>query len=108
VCVCYLQATPSQAKPAKPSQAKPSLAKPSQKPDPVKRETSKVLAVDEVKREHSKLRPCGVVASLKAVDVLMAELSGFLSPYLGVGRCRLTVSKPELKARLVSAIETKM
>jgi hypothetical protein len=25
-----------------------------------------------------------------------------------VGRCRLTVSKPELKARLVSALETKM
>jgi hypothetical protein len=25
-----------------------------------------------------------------------------------VGRCRLTVSKPELKARLVSALETNM
>jgi hypothetical protein len=25
-----------------------------------------------------------------------------------VGRCRFTVSKPELKARLVSALETKM
>jgi hypothetical protein len=25
-----------------------------------------------------------------------------------VGRCRLTVSKPEFKARLVSALETKM
>jgi hypothetical protein len=25
-----------------------------------------------------------------------------------VGRCRLTVSKPELKVRLVSALETKM
>jgi hypothetical protein len=25
-----------------------------------------------------------------------------------VGRCRLTLSKPELKARLVSALETKM
>jgi len=25
-----------------------------------------------------------------------------------VGRCRLTVSKPDLKARLVSALETKM
>jgi hypothetical protein len=25
-----------------------------------------------------------------------------------VGRCRLTVSKPELKARLVSALETEM
>jgi hypothetical protein len=25
-----------------------------------------------------------------------------------VGRCRLTVSKPELKARLVSALETRM
>jgi hypothetical protein len=25
-----------------------------------------------------------------------------------VGRCRLTVSKPELKARLVLALETKM
>jgi hypothetical protein len=25
-----------------------------------------------------------------------------------VGRCRLTVSKPELKARLVSALESKM
>jgi hypothetical protein len=25
-----------------------------------------------------------------------------------VGRCRLTVSKPELKARLVSALETKI
>ena len=27
---------------------------------------------------------------------------------ISVGRCRLTVSKPELKARLVSALETKM
>jgi hypothetical protein len=27
---------------------------------------------------------------------------------IGVGRCRLTVSKPELKARLVSALETNM
>jgi hypothetical protein len=28
--------------------------------------------------------------------------------YLKVGRCRLLVSKPELKARPVSALETKM
>ena len=27
---------------------------------------------------------------------------------LTVGRCRLTVSKPELKARMVSTLETKM
>ena len=27
---------------------------------------------------------------------------------LTVGRCRLTISKPELKAHLVSALETKM
>jgi hypothetical protein len=32
----------------------------------------------------------------------------FLSISLKVGRCRLTASKPELKASLVSALETKM
>jgi hypothetical protein len=31
-----------------------------------------------------------------------------LAPELLVGRCRLTVPKPELKARLVSALETKI
>jgi hypothetical protein len=35
--------------------------------------------------------------------------SGTYQPYVGMaGRCRLTLSKPELKARLVSALETQM
>jgi hypothetical protein len=44
--------------------------------------------------------------SLPLEDYVRAKISGDNS--LMVGRCRLTVSKPELKARLVSALETKM
>ena len=36
------------------------------------------------------------------------EIQGPVNLGVKVGRCRLTVSKPELKARLVSALETKM
>jgi len=41
----------------------------------------------------------------------LASASTPMIPKMGqpmVGRCRLTVSKPELKARLVAALETKL
>jgi hypothetical protein len=45
---------------------------------------------------------CGVTLSTSAVVMEESE------PRCTVGRCRLPVSKPELKARLASALETKM
>jgi hypothetical protein len=53
-----------------------------------------------------KFRPYTVVDS-GALDSLVQCLEEF-DPGVKVGRCRLTVSKPELKARLVSALETNM
>jgi hypothetical protein len=41
-------------------------------------------------------------AAVDARDAMLRKTN------LKVGRCRLTVSKPELKARLVSAHETEM
>jgi len=41
--------------------------------------------------------------AIPAVNCTMSSVSNASM----VGRCRLTVSKPELKARLVSALETK-
>jgi urea transporter len=44
-----------------------------------------------------------------AISVLLTMNWGFNSKVFStVGRCRLTVSKPKLKARLVSALETKL
>ena len=40
--------------------------------------------------------------------VVLQLQARFDAMWAKVGRCRLTVSKPELKARLVSALETKM
>jgi hypothetical protein len=64
---------------------------------------------------HSKRRARGVVggvrhAAAEAVDVLYWERRGikaFIRRRTAVGRCRLIVSKPVLKARLVSTLETK-
>jgi len=39
---------------------------------------------------------------------LEEDHSNFVVAMNTVGRCRLTLSKPELKARLISALETKM
>ena len=49
-------------------------------------------------------------ATSGAVPVQSAALYAFFLSLASalVGRCRLTVSKPELKARLVSALETKI
>ena len=43
-----------------------------------------------------------------AVDVYAASMIFYQLFCFQVGRCRLTVSKPELKARLVSTLETRM
>jgi hypothetical protein len=48
-----------------------------------------------------------LIEGLKEIKMQEEDLS-FLSEEYKVGRCRLTVSNPELKARLVSALETKM
>jgi hypothetical protein len=45
------------------------------------------------------------IARELATQLDMSEAGAMLTK---AGRCRLTVSHPELKARLVSALETKM
>jgi GTPase Era involved in 16S rRNA processing len=44
--------------------------------------------------------------AMSNADVLLIIVDAMRDPM--VGRCRLTASKPEMKARLVSALETKM
>jgi hypothetical protein len=53
------------------------------------------------------IQPPPTTAVATAAQVDSQDTSGSIDSSM-VGRCRLTVSKPELKARLVSALETKM
>ena len=52
----------------------------------------------DLRRYRTELEKALAVINVAAVEFKRSK----------VGRCRLTVSKPELKARLVSALETKM
>ena len=67
---------------------------------PHAREVGRVVDADRV------APPAGV--NMEGHDVPPDVLSGVVHWLRKVGRCRLTISKPELKARLVSALETKM
>jgi hypothetical protein len=63
-------------------------------------------------RRYTKVRlgPSGAEEVLPMGDLTDYEQSWLakLIPELKVGRCRFTVSNLELKARLVSALQTKM
>jgi SPIRAL1-like protein len=65
--------------------------------------------------EAIQMGQCRVMVANRGVSGLSNTVNNYnrsegqnVGNFMTVGRCRLTVSKPELKARLVSALETKM